>query len=288
MPDVSIIGLGRMGTALAGTFIDDGHSTCVWNRTPAKAESLAERGAVVASTALDAVYASPVTVACVTDYEDLVGLLEPAPAGAFNAHTIINTASGTPSEAQAMRHLVRARGGSYLESHIPVYPRYIGQAETIIMYSGPAELWEQNKALLLCLGPDSLYLGEEIEACNYMAAGVATFFHVALVGFLESFAYGLASKRSLDVMLVLIEQRRMLLKDMIERSVVAISNGKFEADEATVAIHLDAMESLRKTLGEAGRRSVLLENVIRYLQDACDAGFGTEDISALVKVMGPW
>jgi 3-hydroxyisobutyrate dehydrogenase-like beta-hydroxyacid dehydrogenase len=285
MADVSVIGLGRMGSALARTFIAEGRSTCVWNRTAAKAQPLAELGAELAPTALAAVDASPVTVACVTNYGNLRSHLEQAPARAFEGHTIVNLTTGTPTEAHDMQALVKSKGGLYLDGHIPVYPRHIGLPETIIMYCGPSALWEENRAMLLALGPESLYFGEEIDSCNYFAAGVSSFYHVALASLFESLAYGLASKRSLDEMVLLIEHRRALLGDVIERSVRAIRDDNFEADEATMSIHLGAMVSFRETLRGAGQRSLLLDDTIRYLQEACDGGMDSLDMSALIKVM---
>lgn len=38
MSEVSVIGLGAMGSALAGALLRDGHRITVWNRTTAKAE----------------------------------------------------------------------------------------------------------------------------------------------------------------------------------------------------------------------------------------------------------
>lgn len=274
-----------MGAALARAFIADGRSTCVWNRSAARAEPLAGLGAEVAQTALAAIDASPVAVACVTGYDDLRALLEPAPAGGLRGRTIVNLTTGTLVEAEGMRELVEARGGLYLDGHIPIYPRHIGLPETIIMFCGPSAVWEQNRALLLALGGASLYFGEEIGNCNYMAAGVSSFFHVALTGLFESLVSGLESKRSLEEMLLLIEQRRTLMVDVIDHSVRAIRSGNFEADEATISIHLGAMRSFRETLRSAGQPTVLLDDAIRYLEKACDEGLEDLDFSALIKVM---
>ena len=40
MNDVTVIGLGIMGTALARTLLKSGYSVTVWNRSPEKAEAL--------------------------------------------------------------------------------------------------------------------------------------------------------------------------------------------------------------------------------------------------------
>jgi 3-hydroxyisobutyrate dehydrogenase-like beta-hydroxyacid dehydrogenase len=47
---IGIAGTGRMGAAIAARLLDRGHAVTVWNRTPAKTESLAAAGAMVAPT----------------------------------------------------------------------------------------------------------------------------------------------------------------------------------------------------------------------------------------------
>ncbi|MBZ4401161.1 NAD(P)-binding domain-containing protein [Myxococcus sp. AS-1-15] len=46
--DVTVIGLGKMGSALAGAFLRAGHRVTVWSRTASRAELLRQAGAVVA------------------------------------------------------------------------------------------------------------------------------------------------------------------------------------------------------------------------------------------------
>jgi len=50
MATIAFIGLGRMGLGMAARLLAAGHDLQVWNRTPAKAEPLLERGARLAST----------------------------------------------------------------------------------------------------------------------------------------------------------------------------------------------------------------------------------------------
>src|SRR5918996_263690 len=49
--EVSVIGLGAMGSALARALLSNGHRVTVWNRTSAKAEALVQDGAVLAHSA---------------------------------------------------------------------------------------------------------------------------------------------------------------------------------------------------------------------------------------------
>lgn len=48
--DVSVVGLGAMGVALAGAFMNDGYSTTVRNRSATKAVELVAKGAIRADT----------------------------------------------------------------------------------------------------------------------------------------------------------------------------------------------------------------------------------------------
>ena len=47
MSDISVIGLGAMGSALAHTLLQNGYSVTVWNRTAEKAEPLVSAGAAI-------------------------------------------------------------------------------------------------------------------------------------------------------------------------------------------------------------------------------------------------
>ena len=52
--DVAMVGLGQMGSGMAGRLIDAGHRVTVWNRDPAKAEPFTRRGASIAATPAEA------------------------------------------------------------------------------------------------------------------------------------------------------------------------------------------------------------------------------------------
>ncbi|MGO9282159.1 MAG: NAD(P)-binding domain-containing protein [Mycobacterium sp.] len=48
---IAIIGLGRMGRALAERLLEEGHQVSVWNRTSGRAGALQEQGAQVMDSA---------------------------------------------------------------------------------------------------------------------------------------------------------------------------------------------------------------------------------------------
>ncbi len=54
MQTVAFLGLGAMGSRMANRLLGQGHTLKVWNRSPAPAEALGERGAVRAATPCEA------------------------------------------------------------------------------------------------------------------------------------------------------------------------------------------------------------------------------------------
>jgi len=101
MSEISVIGLGAMGSALARALLEAGHDVTVWNRTPQKMEPLAALGAEGAQSVAVAVQASPVIMVCVDNYaatnqqlagDDVVPHL--------SGRTVIQLSTGTPKEAR--------------------------------------------------------------------------------------------------------------------------------------------------------------------------------------------
>ena len=101
MSDVSVIGLGAMGSALASAQLNSGRSVTVWNRSPQKVSAHVARGAEGAATVSEAVQASPVIMICVDNYtvtNTLLGTDTVIPA--LSDRTVIQFSTGTPKEAE--------------------------------------------------------------------------------------------------------------------------------------------------------------------------------------------
>ena len=105
-PAISVLGMGRMGSALARALLKAGHPTTVWNRTPAKTAPLAAAGAEVAASVRNAVAASDIVIVNVSDYLATQSLLrDPDVTGTLKGKLIIELTSGTPDGAHSRYHL---------------------------------------------------------------------------------------------------------------------------------------------------------------------------------------
>lgn len=103
MSDVAVIGLGRMGSALAKALVTSGKSVTVWNRSQGKAEALERIGALKAETPAAAIASSSTLIVCLSDYAATSILLDEARVtDLLQGKTLIQLTSGTPKQA---RHL---------------------------------------------------------------------------------------------------------------------------------------------------------------------------------------
>ncbi|WP_242614421.1 NAD(P)-dependent oxidoreductase [Actinomadura roseirufa] len=146
---VTVLGLGLMGSALAGALLNAGHPTTVWNRTAAKAAPLVAQGAVAAATPAEAVAASPLVIVCLSVYADAEGVL---PAEALAGRTVVQLTNGTPAQARALAGYVTGHGARYVDGGIMAVPPMIGRPEALILYSGDEDAFETHRDLLAVLG----------------------------------------------------------------------------------------------------------------------------------------
>ena len=175
MTDVSVIGLGAMGSALARAFIGAGHSVTIWNRTAARMKPLVSLGATAASSPADAAIASPVCVVCIDNYGATrrliqeAGMLEP-----LAGRTLVQLSTGTPAEARDLSSWLTTHGVNVLDGAIMPYPDGIGAEDAQILFAGSADLYRSCKPTLDCLGGDLRHVSEEVGAAAVLDMALMT------------------------------------------------------------------------------------------------------------------
>ncbi len=107
--EIGFLGLGAMGSGIAGNLVKAGHATAVWNRTAAKADALVAAGATRAATPREAAAGKEVVLTMLADDGALHaalagpdGLLAGLPAGAL--HISLSTVSVATADAAAALH----------------------------------------------------------------------------------------------------------------------------------------------------------------------------------------
>ncbi|MFF9626393.1 NAD(P)-dependent oxidoreductase [Streptomyces griseosporeus] len=186
---VTVLGLGPMGRALAGAFVDAGATVTVWNRTPGRAAELLARGAREAATATEAVSASALTVVCVVDYDaaDAVLRREDVTA-ALKGRTVVNLTADTPARARDTGAWAGAHGIRYLDGAIMTPAPSIGTPEAVFLHSGPLDVYEEHRPVLAALGGTHTHLGEEIGRAAAHDVALLDVFWTAMAGYAHALA----------------------------------------------------------------------------------------------------
>jgi 3-hydroxyisobutyrate dehydrogenase len=115
---IGIIGLGRMGTALATRLQGCGHDIVVWNRTPDKAKGLVEAGAGLADSPAAVAERSETIITCLLDADALEAVFggdQGILSVDVNGKLFIEMSTVQPKTQRALAERVSAKGGAYVE-----------------------------------------------------------------------------------------------------------------------------------------------------------------------------
>ncbi|OSP41279.1 dehydrogenase, partial [Streptomyces sp. 13-12-16] len=188
-PSVTVLGLGPMGRALAGAFLDAGVRTTVWNRTPGRDAELTDRGAVTARSPEEAVGASPLTVVCVVNYDASDAVLrQDAVTAALKGRTVVNLSADTPGRARDTAEWAGRHGIRYLDGAIMTPTPAIGTDDAVFLHSGPEELYREHRPVLAALGGSHTHLGEEIGRAAAYDIALLDIFWTAMAGYTHALA----------------------------------------------------------------------------------------------------
>ena len=160
-PAVTVLGLGRMGLALAQALARAGHTVTAWNRTASRAAPLRELDVAVADSVASACASSGVVIVSVTDYEATMEMLAGEIGSVLEGRTLVQLSSGTPSEAREMAKWAAERGIGYLDGKIVGFPSAIGTPDAVIFYAGSATAFEATRPVLADLSAAPMHVGED-------------------------------------------------------------------------------------------------------------------------------
>lgn len=281
---VTVIGLGLMGRALAGAFLNAGHPTTVWNRTSAKAAPLVAAGARSAPTLRDALTAGPLTIVCLTDYDAMYELFD-ANDVPLDGTTLINLTSGSSGQAREAAEWAARRGARYLDGAIMAIPSGIGTAEAVILHSGPQEVFEAHEPTLEALGTVTHLGADHGLASLYDVAGLAMMWSV-----LNAWLQGTALLRTAGVDAAtyapFARQIAAGVADWLPGYAEQIDKGSFPAEVSALETDARAMDHLVEESETLGVNAELPKLIKAMADRAIAAGHGGEQYPVLIEEFG--
>jgi 3-hydroxyisobutyrate dehydrogenase len=159
---VAFIGLGTMGEPMAGRLLDAGYDVCVHNRTRAREEALALRGARRAATPAAAAEGAEIAFVMVADTPDVEavvfgagGVVEGLSPGAL----LIDMSTISPAATRAFAERLAERGGRWLDAPVSGGSEGAQRGTLSIMIGGDAIDVARAEAPLATLGSRLTHVG---------------------------------------------------------------------------------------------------------------------------------
>lgn len=281
MSELTLLGLGAMGSAIARTLLKNKVSLTAWNRTETKSAELEALGARPAENLKQAIEASPRILVCIHGYANTRALLDdPDIIPLLSGRTIVQMSTGTPAEARDAESWIRQQGGHYLDCSIMVYPPSIGKADGQLLVAGPKAAYDDCAACISHLGGDVRYLGATIGAAAALDMAVVS----RLVANTVAIVYGIHICESEGVALT--EYASMFPQgDRAHHLARVVASGNYwDEIAATVGTSIEAAAAIRQLAVDLGINTELPDFILGLYQRASAAGYLEQDNASLIEV----
>jgi 3-hydroxyisobutyrate dehydrogenase/2-hydroxy-3-oxopropionate reductase len=279
MTTVAVIGLGAMGSRMAGRLLDAGHDLVVWNRTTGRAAELTGLGAEAAESPADAARRAEAVIIMVSDPPALREVTE-GPAGivvgAEGSTTVIQMSTVGP-EAVARLASALPAGTGLLDAPVLGSVAEAESGSLQVFLGGKADLVGRWTPLLSTLGRP-IHLGPLGAGTAAKLVANSTLFGV--LGVLGEAlglarALGLSSDAAFEVLTV------TPLAAQAERRRPSIESGDYPTRFSLSLARKDA-DLIRDAADSVGGELRLGAAARAWLAEAEAAGWGDRDYSAVL------
>lgn len=285
-PTVAVLGTGIMGAAIAGTLLRRGLGVRAWNRTRAKAEPLAEQGAIVADSpaaaaagadvVLTVLYDAGAVLSAMTDKDGAIAGM--APRSVWIQASTVGVAGTAQLAKAATQH-----DTSFVDAPVLGTRQPAERGQLVVLASGPPELEERCAPVFDAMG-NWRWLGPAGAGSRLKL--VVNSWVLAVTG---AVAEAVALARGLDL-------DPQLFLDTIAGSQVdtpyaqlkggAMIHEEFSPSFTLRSAHKDAQLVL-EAAAAAGVDTVVADAVARQFGRGLELGYGEEDMAATYRALVP-
>ena len=196
---VACIGLGRMGSGIAGNIQKHGFPLTVYNRSTGKTAPFVSAGAVAARTPREAAAAAEIVVTNLMDDASVLdtmsggdGILAGMRPGAIH----IGTTTISPNLSARLAAMHAAHGSHYIAGPVAGRPDAAAAGKLIMFLAGKPEPIERGRPVISAYADRIIPMGEDPAAANSMKL-VGNFMVASIVELIGQ-VYVFAEKRGVD------------------------------------------------------------------------------------------
>ncbi len=288
MAEVSFIGLGAMGFALADAAAKSGREIVVWNRTRDKALPLVDGNVSIPSTPVEAITASPVIVLCVTDYATAESILgTPECLAALKDRILIQLSSGSPTLARSASDWAKRAGVSYLDGELVAYPNQVGCDEFPLLLAGDKAAFDAAEALLKVFTPGARYLGSDPAKSSALNLAALSGSIGMIIGLMNGAALCEAAGIPFQELVRDMPTNTTHDAEALAQSILKIENGGLDSSDAPVGVWTQIADLMIEFQQETGYGTDVSGFARQFFGKAEDLGLGSNDVGSLIEVLRP-
>lgn len=285
MTTIGFIGPGIMGRPMALNLIKAGYHLRVYARREEALTPLIAAGAYAATTPAEAAAQADVTIAIVSDTQDVEAVLlgdQGAIHGARSGSVLIDMSSISPVATRGFAQRLADRGVEMLDAPVSGGERGAIDATLSIMVGGKRAIFDRVRPILACLGKNIVYVGDHgagqtAKVCNQIVVALT------LIGVSEALV--LARKAGVDPARV----REALLGGFAASRILEVHGQRMiEGDFQPgfkAELHQKDMAIALRTAQELGVALPGSATAAQYLNALVGTGGGDLDSSAIVKII---
>ncbi|UGT60093.1 NAD(P)-dependent oxidoreductase [Nocardia asteroides] len=278
---VTVLGLGRMGSAIAAVLLRAGHPVTVWNRTPGRGAELT--GATVATSLASAVAASPLIVSVSASTAAAAETLLPLGPG-LRGRTVLNVATGRPDQARELAAELEQHGARFLDGAMLAVPQTLGTPESLLLHSGSESASAEHADVLAAWGT-TRYLGTDPGAAALHDMAVLGGMYGLFAGFFQATAMVGGSARGFTDDLLVPWLRALL--DLLPLLADEIDSGEYPVSFSDLAVNRSGLADIQATAADAGVRTDLIDPLLRIFEAQEKAGHGAASFTRAVAALRP-
>jgi 3-hydroxyisobutyrate dehydrogenase len=281
MKKVGFIGLGLMGSGMAGRLIEHGYELIVWNRDKSKAQPLVEKGAKLAESPADLASQVEVVITMVKDDAVVRKILlgeKGAIAAAQPGTTFIDMSTVTPMMSRELAAVCQEKGFPFLDAPVTGSKGAAASGQLGILVGGDAATLETVRPILQAMSQSITHIGPNgssaiLKLANNQLTGVL------MVALGESLALcqaaGLDRERCLETLVGTVSRVSAMKKPKI-------LNREFSTEFALEMLHKDLTQTLQAA-NELTLPMPLLATAREIYQQARREGKGDQDFSIITQ-----
>ena len=270
--EVSVIGLGRMGSALAHCFIRNNKSVTVFNRDRKKATDF-EGSAQIATSAAEACRHSPLIVMCVSNYHSAESILaDKDVTAALKGRTLVQMSSGTPQEARNSEAWADEQGVGYIDGAIITYPAGVGLDGSIVFYAGAEKHYEPYRDVLDCLAGKARYVGPAVGAAAAIDCALLEFMYSSVAGMVHGAALCQAENYPIDDYFNALPDILPLINGSATAAESMIKARDYTGDQCSVDVHLAAIKNIQRASQDVAIATEIPDALVRMHERPIESG----------------